>query len=174
MDEFIIQRDPCGRATKGETERWMRHHLCIHVDACVIWPFNRTKHGYPTVIRGQKCRSAAAVLCEMTHGPKPSADHESAHSCGNGAGGCMNWSHLRWATHLENEADKAQHGTRPRGERQGGAILTSEKVTAIYLAKGIEAPRVVAAKHGVVTSTVHAIYRRRNWGWLTSALESPV
>lgn len=56
----------------------------------------------------------ARMVCEEVNGPPPTPAHQAAHSCGKGHLGCITPQHLRWATQVENEADKLIHGTHNR------------------------------------------------------------
>lgn len=127
------------------------------------------------------------LVCEAFHGPCPSSGHEVAHRDGNAHNNAA--SNLRWATRVENEADKLAHGTslagRPsfvpvdrqargaghgrstmpwrtaRGERGGRAKLTEQKVKAI---RDDARPRkVIAAEHGVSVAMIGMIQRRESW-----------
>jgi hypothetical protein len=110
--------------------------------------------------------NAHRVMCLLAHGQPPSIEHVAAHSCGNGAGGCVNPRHLRWATASGNEADKVFHGTSNRGERSGSAKLTESEVRSIRSLEGRMTQQDIADKFGVHLMTVNSILRRRNWGWM--------
>lgn len=107
---------------------------------------------------------ASRVMCELAHGKPPTAEHEAAHSCGNGHLGCINPKHLRWATHIENEADKLMHGTRPRGERQGSAKLKTSDVLAIRSMAGKLSQRKIGELFGVQQTHVGRLIRGERWG----------
>ena len=103
--------DPlAGQTFKGDARRAFGELLAIETDDCVLWPFAKGKGGYgvigvsPGVVRGTH-----VVACEMRHGLPPTPAHEVAHSCQTPS--CMNYRHLRWATHVENQADMKIHGT---------------------------------------------------------------
>lgn len=65
------------------------------------------------------------VVCERVNGPAPTEKHETAHGCGNSW--CVNKRHLRWATHIENEADKLIHGTRKPSRPRCRAVKSREQ-----------------------------------------------
>ena len=102
------------------------------------------------------------AVCEAFHGPAPSPDHEAAHLDGNSLNDRA--SNLTWATAIENAAHKEQHGTAPRGSRNGVARLVEADVTAIFCAYAAgESGEAVAARLGVSRGTVIAVIRRKNW-----------
>src|SRR4029079_9771332 len=76
---------------------------CRDVD-CLIWPFARDTHGRGQIFFDGRRRQVHPLVCEGVHGSKPTAKHETAHLCDNGRGGCVNGTHLVWATRRENLA----------------------------------------------------------------------
>lgn len=77
-------------------------------EQCLEWPFRgRDKDGYGRCGQGPR---AHRVMCTLAHGDPPFERAEAAHRCGNAS--CVNPTHIRWATHKENENDKYLHGTR--------------------------------------------------------------
>lgn len=149
---------------RNRCEPWLLEHVNHVGDGCLIWPFARTADGRGAVKFRGKQGLAAPVMCELAHGPRPTPNHETAHSCGKGHMGCVHPGHLRWATHTENEADKIEHGTRPRGERQGGSKLKTKDVLAIRAMHGTLSQSKIAAQFGVRQSTVFKIVHRQRWG----------
>jgi hypothetical protein len=73
---------------------------------CIIWPFSRTPQGYGQTFYCGEVMGSHRVMCVLEHGEPPTPEHQAAHSCGNGRGGCINPDHLRWATPKENIAEK--------------------------------------------------------------------
>jgi hypothetical protein len=73
-------------------------------------------------------------------------------------------SNLRYDTHLNNEADKLTHGTRPRGERHGNSHLTREQVIEIRDSKLMG--RLLAKTYGVSPTQICNIRKRKAWGWI--------
>lgn len=149
---------------KYVTEDWLLAHVDYAGDDCLTWPFARMPDGRGGVKFRGKQLTAARAMCELAHGSPPSSKHEAAHSCGKGNAGCVNPRHLRWATHVENEADKIEHGTRPRGERQGSSKLKASDVVAIRAMHGTMSQSKIAAQFGVQKSTVFKIVHRLRWG----------
>lgn len=130
-------------------------------------------NGYPYV--GFSNGSKASARTMMLHiavmrafvGPPPPGC-EVAHYDGNKANACLG--NLRYATHLENEADKARHGTkqiakpkpgRARGERCHGSKLNSGVVAEIRASS--DTNKAIAVKYGVDASTVSNIRSGKTW-----------
>ena len=141
--------------------------LSVFTDDCIFWPFS-TKRGYPKLTGNDGTRHLAhRFVCEKKHGPAPSSDSHAAHSCGNGHLGCINWRHLRWATPVENMADRIVHGTSNRGSRHGISKLKESDIPEIrrQIEKG-RPQKEVAQDFGVSQSEISDINRGRVWGWL--------
>src|SRR3546814_15498376 len=88
-------------------------------------------------------------MCVLAHGEPVGDRDQAAHKCGRPK--CVNPRHLRWATHRENMADKAIHGTETIDERNGKTTLTEEDVRAIRAAPPVLAPllqKYGLSKHG--------------------------
>lgn len=160
--------DPfAGQTVRGDATRFY-HEVVLRYDGdeCLIWPFSRTPSGYARMGIGRKICRVSRVLCEEVNGPPPTPEHEAAHSCGGGTRGCVNPRHLRWATKLENAADRVKHGTTLRGERAARSKLTRENVREIRSLKGRETQRELSRRFGVSTRTVYDIQARNVWAWL--------
>lgn len=147
---------------------WLTAYASHTGDSCLKWPFHIGRDGYGRVHRPRtsKLSTASNMMCELAHGPAPSKKHQAAHSCGNGNRGCVNPMHLRWATHTENQADRALHGTHNRGERQGSSRLTELDVKRIReLAENLTQAEIALA-YGVDQSHINRIIHREVWSWL--------
>ena len=116
-------------AARGEAIGWIRDNSSHSDDACLLWPFATTRAGYAVVrVPGTRTMTTAhRLMCELVHGPRPTDDHETAHSCGRGHLGCMNPRHLRWATHMENCKDREDHGNHKNMPKK----LSDEQVAEI-------------------------------------------
>jgi hypothetical protein len=102
------------------------------------------------------------LVLEAYHGPAPDGA-EGRHL--DGDKGNNRPRNLAWGTKAENEADKARHGTTPKGERNPQARLTAEQVEqmrSLYAAGGWTFKRLGAA-FGVTTMTAHRAVRRQTW-----------
>ena len=147
------------KSANGVISQWMADHKNYNGDGCLIWPFGR----YPDGRAKTKKTTGGRAMCEVVHGPAPSAGHEAAHSCGNGYGGCVHPNHLRWATHVENEKDKIKHGTRGPGVRHNSAKLTADQVAVIRATKGKMTAKQAAATFGVTEFHIYHLRRGRSW-----------
>ena len=157
--------DPlAGRTRNGSPEEWIEQHLQYKGADCLIWPFARVENGYGRIRHDGRSYVASRYMCERAHGPAPSQEHESAHSCGNGHEGCINPNHLSWKTPSENNADKLAHGTHNRGEQHPMSKLTEPEVRSIFYDRRVY--QDIAYDYGISIITVCDIKRRRSWPWL--------
>lgn len=104
--------------------------------------------------------SAHRIVARTYIGPPPSPQHVVAHNDGNPANN--HYSNLRWATMLENHADRRAHGRNPKGERNGRAKLNNEAVLEI---RAIQNPncRALAQKYGVQRGTIREVITGKKW-----------
>lgn len=157
-----------GRAPYGAAQRYYREVVLPYDGTeCLIWPFARNAAGY-AVIKSSAGGSmlVSRRICEATYGSPPSDAHEAAHSCGNGANGCVTKHHLGWATSTQNKADMLHHGTRMRGSKHVMARLSEADVLLIRESRGKQPLKMIAATFGVSIATVSEIQNRRSWSWL--------
>ena len=152
--------DPlAGGTARGAPMAFLEAALNADHDECVIWPYALNSDGYGILRVDGLTRNSPRLVCERAHGAPPSTKHEAAHSCGNRA--CINHSHLRWATHTENSADKEIHGTVQRGENATVAKLTDADVRAIRSSS--ETFRRLADRYGVGETAISNIKSGRRW-----------
>lgn len=143
--------------------------VCIHRgEECLLWEKFGFSGGFAHGFIDGKFRSITRYVCEKVYGPSPGPEYQAAHSCGMAHIGCVNASHLRWATRKENEADKLTHGTSQRGFSSGLAVLTEEDVRRIktMIADGFQ-NKEIAEKYSVDGSTISNIKTGKNWSWVT-------
>lgn len=133
---------------------------------CLLWPYARTSNGYAWVYNPEGSKLVSRILCEEVHGPPPSDVHEAAHSCGNGHMGCVTREHIRWASPLENAADRQGHGTQCRGEAIGTSKLTAEQVREIRQLQGSLPIDEIASRFGVTPASISHIHTGHTWSWL--------
>lgn len=157
--------DPlAGRIPHGEALRYFQEVVLPHDEnRCLLWPYSRTPQGYAKFWLDGRVQSVSRAACIHVHGHAPSPHHECAHGCGRGHLGCVAPTHLRWATPIENNADKHQHGTVNSGERNGAARLTEDDVRAIRALKGKKLQREIGALFGITQTHVSTIHRGKIW-----------
>jgi len=129
--------------------------------------------GYPEYsIRnefGQRVHCPAhRLVAEAFLGPRPSGGHQVAHSDGSRLH--CHYSNLRWATSLQNHADRRAHGTGPVGIRNPRAKITEKdvlKIRAKYrqIKKPNSGQRVsdLADEYGLHHATILSIAKGRSW-----------
>jgi len=150
------------RAVPGDLLSWLQRHVSYESDDCIRWPYAYRPDGYPAGTKYNGKRMCGhRVMCFLAHGAPPTTDHEAAHSCGNGSGGCLNPRHLRWATPLENQQDKSMHGTTMRGSTHYAAKLTTSDIKIIRSDRREQ--WVIAQERGISQSTVSLIKTRKRW-----------
>lgn len=137
-------------------------------DDCLTWPFSRMGKGYGSAKWEGRRYVAHRLVLILKEGQPPTPSHQAAHSCGNGFLGCVNPNHLRWATPLENAADKTAHGRDCPGEKNGNSRLKSEDVLAIFIAQGSQ--QSIAERFGISQFHVSRIKRGKKWRHLTLPL----
>jgi hypothetical protein len=135
-------------------------------DDCLIWPYARVSGGYGEIRINDRPTYVHRIVCEDVNGSPPTPDHEAAHFCGNGHLGCVTGTHVRWATHAVNEADKLIHDTHNRGGRHFNVKLTEEQVREIRSLIGQVLQRDIADRFGIHPKYVSLIHCRRRWAWL--------
>lgn len=164
LRRWSIHGDPLAdkplRTSPGEATKFYREVVLEYGgDGCLVWPHHRNKDGYARLGEGLVHRMA----CEEVNGPPPSSGYDAAHSCGNGRGGCVNKRHVRWATRLENEADKIKHNTLTYGERNGCAKLTEKDVRAIRELVSVMSHKEIALRYGVSRHHVGRVLSGSRW-----------
>ena len=119
---------------------------------------------------GEKCPGIIChrLVAEAFIGPAPSPDHEVAHN--NGSRVSCYFRDLRWATRVENDADRQVHDTAPKGERNPRAKITEADVRFIRseyraIKHGGEGRSVteLEIKFGLHRATIIDIARGRSW-----------
>lgn len=149
-------------------EKWIAEHKGYEGDDCIKWPFSVSDNGRGVVgVSGSRSgRSAPRAMCMAAHGEPPTPEHQAAHSCGNGHLGCMNPRHLRWATHMENVADRASHGRDRRGTQINTNKLSEGDVREIRRRRGRQTGVSLAKEFGVTPAAISNIQTRKCWAWL--------
>lgn len=150
---FVRHGKPVVRVSRG---RLLKQHM--------------TSQGYyfsvPLSRDGSSQRVGVHILvCCAWHGPRP-PKHQAAHN--NGDGHDNRPENLRWATSLENAADKLLHGTDARGEKHGQAKATEEMVRDIRrrFSAGERLVSIRASYPQLGRTCVPKIAHRQRWAWL--------
>lgn len=132
-------------------------------DECVLFIGKQQPNGYGRVSVDGHYERAHIYACRSAHGQRPPDKTDVAHSCGERM--CVNPAHLRWATRLENEADKISQGRDIRGERSGTARLNRTQVADIRseYALGETTQQQLADRYGVHIMTINDIIKARTW-----------
>lgn len=162
---FRRHGDPlAGRIGTGVPRRYLEDVvLSYDGDECLIWPFSNNSNGYGQISKGGRPEIVSRIVCEHVNGQHPPESNHAAHLCGNGRQGCVTPKHLVWKTPLENSADRAIHGTNPRGERNGHAKLTAEDILTIRSLFGVETQRQISRQFAVSEQTICDIKKGRVW-----------
>lgn len=132
-------------------------------ESCLIWPFFRNPYGYGTFGHEGRLHYAHRYICELVHGPAPTPEHQAAHDCGNGDGGCIHPRHVFWKTPLENSQDKIAHGTTYSKKGRPRQKLTQEQVDEIRQVTSVAEQFEIARRFGVSDSTVRKIIYGKSW-----------
>lgn len=148
---------------KGKAYAWILAHLDRQDGECLIWPFYRNPNGYGQLGYLGKMHWTHRFVCELVNGPPPTPRHESAHSCGNGAIGCVHPRHLSWKTPSENLIDCQQHGTHVRSRAGRFGKLNAALADEIRQLKGVVLQKDVALQFSISESTVSDIWRGKAW-----------
>jgi hypothetical protein len=156
-----------GGTSDGAPMAFLEAAIRSQTDECILWPFSRGSGGYAKVYFGQKMREAHRLVCQMVHGEPTDPSYHAAHdSNGSPCLGrhCVNPRHLRWASALENQADRTAHGTSSKGERRGSrAKLSPSEVAQIRDLRNLESQRVTALRFNVGRETIGRIQRGESW-----------
>jgi hypothetical protein len=146
----------------GQTGRFLRDVvLPLKGNECLMWPFGVSSSGYGMMQHDGSVQLVQRVICTEAHGEPPTKTHQAAHSCGNRL--CCNPSHIRWATRIENEADKLIHGSRIRGAAHVGAKLTDRDVREILAIGRSQTYRVLSERYGVSQGVISRILQGKSW-----------
>ena len=157
---------PLGGGTPdGAPMAFLNAAVISETDDCILWPYSCGLSGYAKVYFERKMREAHRIVCQRVHGDPPDVSYHAAHD-NNGAPcvgrHCINPRHLRWASALENHADREAHGTLGKG-RRGREKLTASDVEKIRGLKGVEVQNDIAKRFGVGRETIGRIHRGESW-----------
>jgi hypothetical protein len=129
---------------------------------CILWIGAKNNHGYGRFTMNGKGILAHRASYEITHGKIPDGLFV-LHKCDVPA--CINPDHLELGTQTDNmrQASQRQRVKVPRckGEQQGSAKLTNEKVLMIRQEQGTH--KSIAEKYGVSISVIYAVRNKKTW-----------
>ncbi len=148
---------------KGEPLAFLQANVGYDGYECLFWPFARNPYGYGTLGLNGEVVYAHRWICEQVHGPAPTPEHQAAHDCGNGDGGCIHPRHIFWKTPLENSQDKIVHGTTYSKKGRPRQKLTQEQVDEIRQVTSVAGQFEIARRFGVSDSTVRKIIYGKSW-----------
>jgi hypothetical protein len=138
----------------------LRAAASVDTARCIRWERSLAGNGYG-MVRAGRMRGAHVVVCEWTYGPRPDGT-EVAHICGVRC--CVNPKHLRWATHVDNAADRHVHGTHRTGERSPNAVLTADAVRAARVRHAAgETFTALGREYGVSRTAMRNAIVGRTW-----------
>lgn len=164
---FQVFRSPCWRVGRkamnykpGVAIAFQRALACRDT-ACLIWPYGHDGDGYGAMRWRGRTRRVHVLVCEALHGPRPSPKHHVSHSCHNGAGGCVNGSHLSWLSGAENRA-------LARGRKAKNKKLDPDSVREIrrMRSSGLFTLEETGRHFGVHAQTIYDVMRGHIWDWV--------
>lgn len=146
-------------AKHGALLKFLHSQLSTTLDSCIEWPFSQSQRGYGQISFRGVSMTASRVVCILAHGDAPFQGAHAAHWCSNPC--CVNPRHIRWATVVENQADKKIRGTQCAGETCGRSKLS--KAQAQFALKSPLSAASVAARIDCTPENVRRIRRRDTW-----------
>jgi len=147
---------------------WLRENARRKDAACFTWPFEKSFYsdGRARISFDGVEMAASRAMCIIVHGEPPSPYHDAAHFCGNGNKGCLNPSHVRWATKKENQHDRWGHGTMLAGEKASSCKLSRDQVIEIRKMAGTMTYTQLAEKFGISRTAAFNAAKGHRWAWL--------
>lgn len=150
-------------------------------DECWVWTGGHAEHGYGQFNVNRRGVLAHRFSLELKLGRAISPGMYALHSCPGGDNkGCVNPSHLREGSALDNSADARERGQIPTGDRSGARTkperrvrgsqvntsrLTTDQVRDIrqrYIPRKVTTTQL-AEEYGISHASVSAIIRRKTW-----------
>lgn len=126
---------------------------------CWLWE-KALRNSYPLLEAGGYYGGAHRFSYRLYKGPIPQGMF-ICHACD--VSSCVNPDHLWVGTPKQNTRDAVAKKRFARGERQGHAKLTTANVVEIRGLKGVVSQRKLAARFGVVRTTIQAVLNERTW-----------
>lgn len=131
-------------------------------NGCIEWIGAKHSNGYGDFTHPSTGRSAHRAAWFIANGPIPKG-MVVRHKCDNYS--CVNHEHLEIGTHADNSRDMVSRNRQAKGERNGFAKLTDEKVNAAreYHKKTKCRHIEIANMLGVTRSCASNILARKSW-----------
>lgn len=131
-------------------------------ETCWLWTASVGPSGYGRFYDGEAAVKAHRYGFALANGPIPPG-LLVLHDCDTPS--CVNPSHLRLGTHLDNMADMRERQRQTRGADVCSNVLTPESVVAIReeYARGGISQTALARRHGVTSNNVCCIVRGKTW-----------
>ena len=132
-------------------------------DECWPWTYHVGHAGHGRMWAGKRNTLATHIALWLDGRPRPTGK-AALHSCDNPS--CVNPSHLRWGTQLENITDRVSRGRcgSALGQQNSSSKLTPEQVRLIR--NDSRSQRKIAAEYGVTQPAIRAILRGKTWRWV--------
>jgi len=121
-----------------------KHCVVASANGCLEWTGTLTDKGRPkAVIAGMRLQQA---ICTEFHGPRPSPDHDAAHSCHNGI--CVDGNHLKWEHKDVNRRDFSEDALQriAEGASKGGEVSRALFKKDLSIPPGIKIRQKGASK----------------------------
>ena len=132
-------------------------------DECWPWLAYITHAGYgqfQNSLDGNNTAHRYALILKVGLPPRP--EMQACHSCDNRA--CVNPTHLRWGTRLDNADDARRRGRIPLGEERPNARLTRVAVAEIKTRlRAGESGVAIAHEFRVHPNTIYSIRSGQSW-----------
>lgn len=131
-------------------------------EGCWLWTAGVNSSNYGVIKDGGHVLMAHRVAAELS-GNVLGPDEVVRHLCNTSR--CVRPDHLEIGTHADNVADRVAAGRSAKGEQNGRAKLTTEKVIAILVASADhgDTPAELARKHGVDPKAIRQILAGKTW-----------
>lgn len=151
----------------GEAFADIEAALHSDTDECVFWLRAKKPDGRGNIKYQGRFYTPARLVCILAYGAPPAPSLEAAHSCGNGHLSCINPRHLRWATPVENAADREMHGRQVKGSMCHMAKLAERDIPTIrrLLQSGMTL-QAIANRYRVNRQSIANVRDRKTWSWI--------
>lgn len=140
---------------------WDKVDKSPHPQGCWVWTAAKDKDGYGIGYWKAKVTKAHRISYEIANGRAPGKS-SVLHSCDNPS--CVNPSHLRLGTVLDNNVDRARkcRSFHPTGEKHPMCRLTDVQIVEIRMrhAGGGETYQHLADDYGVSCTHIYRIVKR--------------